>query len=131
MGLYSITSIGDYGAIGLWKISKSIKEFELKNKLLAKEITALGGVSNEMRKIQILSARLLVNAMIPGIDTGLLLRNAAGKPYFKGLKKKISISHSGEFVANLNSAFLNTKSSNPLIHLASRWAVLARKISSL
>ena len=37
---------------------------------------------------------------------------------------------SGEFVANLNSAFLNTKSSNPLIHLASRWAVLARKISS-
>jgi len=36
-----------------------------------------------------------------------------------------------EFVANLNSAFLNTKRSNPLVHLASRWAVLARKISNL
>ena len=38
---------------------------------------------------------------------------------------------SGEFVTNLNSAFLKTKSSTPLVHLASRWAVLARKISSL
>jgi hypothetical protein len=36
-----------------------------------------------------------------------------------------------EFVTNLNSAFLNTKRSNPLVHLASRWAVLARKISNL
>ena len=35
-----------------------------------------------------------------------------------------------EFVTNLNSAFLNTKRSNPLVHLASRWAVLARKISN-
>ena len=36
-----------------------------------------------------------------------------------------------EFVTNLNSAVLNTKHSNPLVHLASRWAVLARKISNL
>jgi len=36
-----------------------------------------------------------------------------------------------EFVTNLNSAFLNTKHSNPLVHLASRWAVLARKKSNL
>ena len=33
------------------------------------------------------------------------------------------------FVTNLNDAILDTNSSSPLVHLASRWAVLVRKMN--
>ena len=99
MGVHSITSVGNHGTIGLWEMPLTYEEIESNNQLTPSDLASLNGISNEARKIQILSARFLVRAMDPTIDTNLLSRDAMGAPYFKDTKTNISISHSGKYVA--------------------------------
>jgi len=99
VGVHSITSVENHGIIGLWEMALTYGEIESNNQLSPSDLASLNGISNEARKIQILSTRFLVRAMDPDIDTNLLSRGVTGVPYFKGNKTKISISHSGKYVA--------------------------------
>jgi phosphopantetheinyl transferase len=99
VGIHSIISVGNHGTIGLWEMPLTYGEIESNNQLSPSDLASLNGISNEARKIQILSTRFLIRALDPNIDTNLLSRDVMGAPYFKDTKTKISISHSGKYVA--------------------------------
>ena len=98
MGVVFINSLDSCGIIGLWEITASYKEMESKCQLQKGDMASIERISNGVRKVQILCTRLLIREMVPGIDTGLLTRDAMGMPYFKEAGPKISISHSGKYV---------------------------------
>ena len=98
MGVVFINSLDSCGIIGLWEITAPYKEMESKYQLQKGDMASMEGISNEVRKLQILCTRLLIREMDPGIDTSLLTRDAMGMPYFKEAGPKISISHSGKYV---------------------------------
>jgi len=101
MGLILKENIEDECIIGIWNISEEYNELFSKVFLLPEEIEILNSFSNIPRKIEWLSVRVLLREMTGKDHT--IQYNGSRKPFIKGNRYNISISHSKSFSSILLS----------------------------
>lgn len=100
MGLISLKEQND-SLLGIWKITEDFYTIYSMLSLDMEEISMLNGFGSESRKIEWLSVRALANEMT-GRDSRIIY-NDERKPFLKGRKFNISISHSRKMTAILMS----------------------------
>ena len=89
--------------LGIWECSESLF-LDLENVCLTKkDHDKYDKIKTESGQKQFVGVRLLLHHLFPTIENIELEKTANGKPYVKGLNEKISISHSGNYVAVLIS----------------------------
>ena len=91
----------EFGIIGIWKITESLHELELKYNHL--ENSELGLISTEKRKKEFLIVRILLKEIL-GFSPEIIYEET-GKPKLANSTLNISISHSNDLVV----AFISEK----------------------
>jgi 4'-phosphopantetheinyl transferase len=94
MGLACIKNLPDVrdGMLGIWELTDSTDSLLQNLPLTQTELQELGSITNEKRKREYLSVRLLLKEMNKG--KGGICYNHLGKPYLPGLGCHLSIAHS-------------------------------------
>lgn len=85
-----------FGIIGIWEITESLQELDLKYNLSEKERSELRLISNDKRKKEFLIVRILLNELL-GFKPEIIYEKT-GKPKLANSKLNISISHSADLV---------------------------------
>jgi len=89
--------------LGIWKcndlLSNDLESISLKGK----DLELFAKIKTEVGQKQFLGVRLMLRHLLPEMETIDLQKTINGRPFIKGVKQKISISHSGDFVAVLIS----------------------------
>jgi 4'-phosphopantetheinyl transferase len=96
MGLATIRDLPEIreGILGIWELTETGDSL-LQNLLLTQtELQELENISNEKRKREYLSVRILLHEMLKA--KGEICYNTAGKPYLPGYTWQLSIAHSQE-----------------------------------
>lgn len=86
-----------YGTIGIWKLEETADVLLKKCQLSKKEVEKVKNISSEKRKLEFLASRVLLQMLLP--ESPKIIYTPNGKPFLKNSTKKISISHSADFVA--------------------------------
>ncbi|MDR2911421.1 MAG: 4'-phosphopantetheinyl transferase superfamily protein [Bacteroidales bacterium] len=94
----------EFGIIGIWEITESLQELELKYDLSEKERSELNLISAEKRKKEFLIVKILLKEILK--FTPEIIYEKTGKPKLANSKLNISISHS----ADLAVVFVSEKS---------------------
>jgi phosphopantetheinyl transferase len=81
-----------FGIIGVWEITESLQELELKYNISEKERSELNLISAEKRKKEFLIVRILLKEILK--FTPEIIYEKTGKPKLANSKLNISISHS-------------------------------------
>ena len=93
----------EFGIIGIWKITESLHELELKYNCLERKNSELGLISTEKRKKEFLIVRILLKEIL-GFSPEIIYEET-GKPKLANSTLNISISHSNDLVV----AFISEK----------------------
>lgn len=88
-------------ALGLWKIEESEEDLYLKANLDAADEIIYRGYKNEKRRLEWLSARVLLAALLK--KKPVIIYDDRGKPYLSDRSFHISISHTKDMVAAIVS----------------------------
>lgn len=90
--------------LGVWKISESLETLESSVFPDKEELETLEKIKNTGKKREWLSVRLLAKEL-SGDPTIKIIYAESGKPRLKNSKKKVSISHTKNYVAIIIDAF--------------------------
>lgn len=98
--------INKHTVLGIWHIIEDVKTLENKIVLTEKDKEIYSNFSNDKRKLQWLSYRILLKELLPEISTEIEYDNH-GKPKLIGNEIHISISHSGDYSVVIISNSVN------------------------
>ena len=84
----------EFGVIGIWKITESLHELELKYNPSEKECSELNLISAGKRKMEFLAVRILLRELLE--FTPEIIYEEAGRPKLANSPLNISISHSDD-----------------------------------
>ncbi len=102
MALYSIENISHGTQLGIWKKEETLDLLEAVYILSTYEKKEFAKITNENRKKEWLTTRILLTELLQKRLT--ILHNKNQKPYLKNHKSNITISHSRHFVTIIVSA---------------------------
>lgn len=103
MGAYLQKNISNDTILGVWECNDSLS-CDLESLALNKtDHEYFAKIKTDIGKKQFVGVRLLLRHMLPEMEAIDLQKTNNGRPFIKGAKQKISISHSGDFVAVLIS----------------------------
>lgn len=101
MPLITNTSLGNYGKIGIWKISESEEFFVSKLSVSSSEKAELDQINIPQKRLHWLAARHILNSLSGLEKREHLNKDEFGKPFYKKSNQHFSLSHSGNFAAAL------------------------------
>ncbi|MFV0506013.1 MAG: 4'-phosphopantetheinyl transferase family protein [Bacteroidales bacterium] len=82
--------------IGIWELTETLEELELRHKLKPSETERYKLISNENRKREWLATRILIKTLLN--KDYLINYDKSGRPCINEIKKEISITHTADFV---------------------------------
>ncbi|HEY4797900.1 MAG TPA: 4'-phosphopantetheinyl transferase superfamily protein [Bacteroidia bacterium] len=100
MPLYINSKAGKHGKLGIWHITETLGELLAMKPFSPNDLANLASFSRENRKKEWLVSRILVD-QLTNKDNIEIFYDEHNKPFLKGSKKNISISHSHGLLAVL------------------------------